>query len=928
MLNGSSNVTIAGRSFLERSGARVCWLVCLLVCVSSSTLTAICAHRRGNARSPEDLEISELENKCRVVKGTGDFNDLLECYQDLVELYVSLGRQVRAEQLADELRTMGTGPNAKRAEAWSLDIKGNVYFARASYSEAFDVFDRAYRIFNEAGDTYGEAIALKDKGITQKYLSDPIEAIETLNAARILFVKTGNRPGELSALLNIAFAYDLLGFRKPAVRTRKQILEIARVTGNKAEMYHALVGIADYYSDVNSTEQAMDLYQQALAIADEIDARPQYRAWLLASMASAYHALGDLNESLKIRTEVLRLSRQYGTTEQIAAAYRNLGDEYVSSEPSKSIAMYEQSLIRSNGQESPVRRFTYAGMARAYAAMGDLDLSVRYSDMALDEFESARGALISTEQRSAFLHDHQFIYDDLVRTLLRRAETNNNALKDNERAFEVNEASKAHRLFEAILAMGPAAARGIAGELGERQKQFADDLSTIQRKILDKDTDESERNLLVDELNRKELDLDIVTAKLENGMRPIGVAKTPPGNVLGRIQASLDPETALLEYSVGAHSTEVFVIEQNGFGVNKLPISSRELNTSVQNYVDLLATDDSFGWKPISDRLGRDLLVPVVRQLDPAIKKIVIVPDGNLNYLPFESLIVSAQGRLAIEDYEISYAPSGTVLAQLNARKSAAVTRGAAIFANPTLGSNLLTQPDFSISREMMRSVFEIDDWHFDPIPGSESEGLAIADIIGRSSLFKGDEASETRLKSIPLEEYQILHFATHGLVSEEIPERSSLLLAAGETGDTEDGLLQVREILRLKASPDLVVLSGCQTANGQVLRGDGLSSITQAFLYTGARAVVGSLWNVNDRQAAELMRVFYQNLAAGKPRSAALREAKLHLIGTGRGQSPRSWAPFILIGEPNGRLSSTHKDPPAGLFGWMLSIIQRLRPA
>jgi CHAT domain-containing protein len=118
------------------------------------------------------------------------------------------------------------------------------------------------------------------------------------------------------------------------------------------------------------------------------------------------------------------------------------------------------------------------------------------------------------------------------------------------------------------------------------------------------------------------------------------------------------------------------------------------------------------------------------------------------------------------------------------------------------------------------------------------------------------------------------------------------------EDNDTEDGFLQAREIFRLELDSDLVVLSACQTARGQILAGEGVQGLAQAFFHAGARSVVASLWNVNDERTATFMEAFYRHLADGQSKASALRAAKLDLLRDGSTSAPRYWAPFILIGE------------------------------
>lgn len=145
------------------------------------------------------------------------------------------------------------------------------------------------------------------------------------------------------------------------------------------------------------------------------------------------------------------------------------------------------------------------------------------------------------------------------------------------------------------------------------------------------------------------------------------------------------------------------------------------------------------------------------------------------------------------------------------------------------------------------------------------------------------------------------IHFASHGFIDENIPERSGILFTT-ETGSKEPGILQVSEIMRLKLSADLVTLSACSTGLGRLVNGEGILGLTRAFFYAGARNVTVSLWNVNDSATAALMKAFYENLNRGLPKGEALREAKLGMLQSQNTawHHPYFWAAFVLVGPGN----------------------------
>jgi CHAT domain-containing protein len=170
--------------------------------------------------------------------------------------------------------------------------------------------------------------------------------------------------------------------------------------------------------------------------------------------------------------------------------------------------------------------------------------------------------------------------------------------------------------------------------------------------------------------------------------------------------------------------------------------------------------------------------------------------------------------------------------------------------------------------------------------------------LSSRSRVYLEREATEETLKHAGLEHYRYVHLATHGIVDQKHARLSGLLLM-GREGSTEDGVLRLAEIYNLPLNADLVVLSACETGLGQLARGEGVIGLTRGFLYAGASSVLVSLWQVADVTTAALMADFYREVLTGKPRTQALREAKLKAIRRDpESAKPYSWASFVLIGE------------------------------
>jgi CHAT domain-containing protein len=341
-----------------------------------------------------------------------------------------------------------------------------------------------------------------------------------------------------------------------------------------------------------------------------------------------------------------------------------------------------------------------------------------------------------------------------------------------------------------------------------------------------------------------------------------------------------------------------FVVTPDRFAAVPLPVSAVTAGARARNLAELLEKGDDAASRRVGSRLDQELIAPIRGLISPAVTRLVVVPDGALNTIPFEALSRAngSQTRLLLEDWTISYSPSATVLVALSRQPPPApFGKDLIVFADPDLG-----RPAGGDRRDVWRS-YEEEGLGIGELPHTAQEARLIARVVSGAEVLTGAAASEREAKHGPLGRFRILHFATHGLASERHPSRSALVLAVGEN-DPEDGLLQAREIARLRLASDLVVLSGCRTGRGRLLSGEGVLGLARAFFAAGSRAVIASLWDVHDERTARFMEAFYRRLAAGASKGEALRQAKLEsLRGGGEASSPRDWAAFVLIGDAGG---------------------------
>lgn len=364
---------------------------------------------------------------------------------------------------------------------------------------------------------------------------------------------------------------------------------------------------------------------------------------------------------------------------------------------------------------------------------------------------------------------------------------------------------------------------------------------------------------------------------------------------LKALQTVLTGDELFAEYVLDEPKSFCVVVTKRSARLITLPAGSRSIRDLTAAYLSELKSRRS--GDQFAAELYRLLLEPVVSLYHQ--NRLVISPDDILNVLPFEAL--RDKSGYVILSKVVSYTPSATVLWRL--RNTEFMESGRPLLAVGAVDYRLaraLPQgyAHNSVAAVVVRGLAELTGSQLQDLPASRDEVLAIAQIAGpRSQLLLGQNATETGFKTQSLAEFRVIHLATHAAADPQYPDRAALILGVAHNTQ-DDGLLQVREIMGLSLSADLVTLSACDTSVGTDQREAGVVNLEQAFLIAGARAVVASLWNVEDNSTTVLMKAFYTHLAQHEDKALALAHAKRDVLERYGDASPYYWAPFVLVGE------------------------------
>jgi len=378
----------------------------------------------------------------------------------------------------------------------------------------------------------------------------------------------------------------------------------------------------------------------------------------------------------------------------------------------------------------------------------------------------------------------------------------------------------------------------------------------------------------------------------------------------------LDHDEALIDYFIEREYIFSFTITKSGFYIDSVKIDEVFKN-DLSDYIKSLKVLGNNNFIDKSNDLYKKLLAKTINQLSNNINSLIIIPDGILGYLPFESFVVYKENTVYLnEKFDIRYGYSARLLFNQKKKRKSNSELLAAFAPKYDYYTKL---PEDSISDYMVLALVRSGNYS---LPGSQKEVSNISDLISTKK-FIGEEATEENFKN-QANKYKILHLSMHALVDELNPLDSKLVFA-NKKSSIEDGFLHAFELYSMNINADLAVLSACKTGVGKFKNGEGIMSLSRAFTFAGVPATVMSLWKVPDEATSEIMSNFYHNLKNGLSKSVSLNKAKKQYLKNTVVSSmkhPFYWSGFVLVGDNNPVVINTFNDLWILFWGILIILI------
>lgn len=888
-------------------------------CIESEDLATRLATTRGLARALYCLAEVEYHR--------GNLKRSLEIHRQAEPLWISL--------------------NDLRGQAKTLHYMGTVYSDLSHLDQADEYLSNALQLWDDLGDRRGHALTLVALGRLHDRQGEYQLALNFYNQAMELVEPMGDTILRASLVGGIGTVYEQLAEYPNALAYWTDSLELYRKAKLPTAVIDALISLGEIRLAAREHALALERFQQALAASETLEDQ-RLSSYALTYIGLVHQRTGNPREALVFYERALKVQHssqdrrlESYTLGDIGVAYLELGDY------EQALDYFHQALrlSRAAGDRYGEAAGLYS-LARAEQARGDPSEARRHLEDTLQAAESVRTGVESHTLRSSYFASIQHYYESYIDVLMdlhqMKPEHSLDAL-----AFQASERARARSLLDSLGEARVDIRLGVEPDLLERETDLRRrlDIETSRQLRVTNGAELESTESLAKELRNLTAQYDQVQAEIRSkSPRYAALVHAEPLGLQAVQEVVLDNETLILEYSLGKKRSFLWAVENHRHTTFELPAKTeieglvhevfQNLTArlpvpgeSLDEYRTRVGDSDSWYWDSAS-RLSEILLGPVADRMGE--KRIVVVSDGTMQYLPFAALPVPFRDGdpvPLIAEHAIVNLPSVSALAVLRSetlgREEAPLA--VAVLADPVFE---LDDPRFGTGMALAKSDSQnrsaasnsdsplpptqqaLRDLEFFGSAGGgiprlvatrqEAKAILAAAPEGQALQAVDFAANRATAMSPELGRYRIVHFATHGVINNEHPGLSGILLSmVDKRGQPQDGFLRLHDIYNLELPVELVVLSACNTALGKPVEGEGLVGLVRGFMYAGARRVVASLWKVDDEATAELMGNFYREMLKGnRPPASALRHAQLEMWRQSEWQSPFYWAAFVLQGE------------------------------
>ena len=947
---------------IERSLEIFARLQALITATSPVELAAETAYQRGYTRlqaSRLDQALEDFRESEKLYRQTERRNAVILSQKAQASVLSSLGKIAEAEAIyLALLEKVKDNP----------DLKGDInnalaflYSETGQYDKALDYSRTAENAWQETQQKQRIPEVLNTRGLIYLKMND-------FDQAEISFKRamTRNAPFE-NPLLDSEITNNLGGLYRAngeLEKARVQLLKTAELQKKLGlESMTALTSnnIGSVLLEENRFSEALTFFRQARVVAEKYKLSRElavswsnegilfFKQQKLAEAEKAFKEAVKPQQALELKID---LARSFNNLSIIAAQQQRLDEALESVQKAVMLISLQQPAEAGEFPNPELNSVLAPNLMKDFLQnkgdilreMADRDqekdktvgyLVGSYQSLALaaELIESLRSGIKSEASQKRLIRNNIEVFQKLINILF---ELGNRAPGKgyHEKAFYYAEMSRARSFLDQLQEQTARAALKLPPEIRDREKQLKDKIAFLDREIfVELNKPQSERDISKierEQLNKTEASLEFkrFTTELEQTFPAYAELKFPKVYDVKTTQQELvQADTLLIAYFIGTDVSYGWTVGRTSFSMVALAPET-DVSQLVRRYrktlVNPLISEDAEDEELIVDstrshiavglQIQRSILKPLLKLAGKEVTQLIVVPDGALYYLPFETVLTGIhfqtgnrfpKGReYMLHRFAIRYSPSVSVLGRMRTqvqnrdKASAALRKNFIGFGDPEYKPEKSVAKNFKYNQTLRQQGF----YSLDRLFNTKKELDEISAVFDEpSTVYLREDARESTVKK-SLSGYKYIHFATHGILDERNPEFSGVVMNLIQGDSPEDGFLQASEIFDLKINSDLVVLSACETGLGKVIKGEGMVGLTRAFLFAGTPSIVVSLWTVADESTSKLMIYFYEFLNKGHSKDDALRKARLKLLNEKDDSEliyadPFYWGPFILNG-------------------------------
>ncbi len=795
----------------------------------------------------------------------------------------------KAQAYAEELYQIALRSDYRKEQAIALNLIGVCNAQAGNIEKALDYYQRSLSVRRQLGDSIMIANTLNNIGNMNVKLGNYEKGFHSYRQALHIRMSYHDSSGIAQSLNNLGVAGKMQGNYDTAMYYFEKSLAIKRRLNDKELIASSLNNMGEIEASRGNNEKALQYFEESLSFRREINDR--------YGLAKTYSSMSEFMADIDNHSRALRYLQT-----ALTILIPSFADTSLYANPRYFSWEIDHNVITLLQKKADILRTLYK------KNNSDTAMLRRCFDthaIIIDFIEQIRKGYEDEKSKLYLASNYRSMYSDAI-TLAVEMFTVTFQDIYKARAFEFAELGKARVLLDLITENDAKISLKIPDSLIVKESSLKKDIALLQKYGYD----EKENPMIADSVQKLIFDKKRQLRNFEdfteeNYPEYVNLKYKPVKPTIAEVQNKLTSEQLYIQYHVADTILQIFILTTSSNNIITVELKP-DFNESIEKFRTFFTNGLNAGPGTVnpdfcyaSFRLYDYLVKPVVTYFRK--KELIIIPDGQLFYIPFEVLLTTPPDSLAkgysqlpylVREYPVTYSYSASMFLKSFETGHNPVEHKVAVFARS------FKRQSYTYSAQHFTKAATRND-RLSELPGVTDEVNQILKIVPGDA-FIDSLATEFMFKNLA-GKYLGLHIATHGIIDNEHPMYSKLLFAA-DSLHNEDGDLYVWELFNMEMSAEMAVLSACNTGFGKLHTGEGVMTLARGFMFAGVPSLLISLWDVNDESTAAITAKYYFYLKEGDSKHVALQKAKIDYLASGDDilSNPYFWGGFVHLGNTN----------------------------